>query len=281
MPEFARLLIAAVLGSVLVLAGYWYLNGSAQRSLTAPRVGSPEELLAAPVSELASAGVSLEAQVAGLQRSQQQLLTEVAQLRAQLEGAVGIAVPTQPAAEVAFVQAPGEGTGLSVERLAAAGVPSEDAEALIQRLDELALARLEASYRIRQAATSGDPDVQRAARDARRQLPADSAAIREEFGDSAYDSYLYASGQANRVEVSSVLRSSTAVDAGIEPGDYLRSLDGQPLYNVRDLTARIREGSPEETYALSLERNGQTIEVWVPGGPLGVRVTGAAIEPGN
>ncbi len=127
----------------------------------------------------------------------------------------------------------------------------------------------------------GDKTLNRSAREQRRLIPRDAVVIREEFGDTAYDSYLYASGQPNRVEVASVLRSSAAVSAGVQSGDFLRSLDGNPLYNARDLTSRLRESSSDETYALAIERNGRTFEVWVPGGPLGVRVTSATVLPSD
>ena len=78
-----------------------------------------------------------------------------------------------------------------------------------------------------------------------------------------------------------MLRSSAAVAAGLQTGDVLRSLDGNPLYSVRDLTSRVREGSPDQTYALSIERGGEAFEVWVPGGPLGVRVNGSSVAPNN
>ncbi len=282
MPDFARLLLAAVLGGVLVVAALWYFDQPAPAvALATDTNGQPSATLA-PLSSPAKEEASLAAQVDGLQRTQQQLREELAALREQLVAATGNFTPVPSAAAAAAPGAVAAVAGeLTVERLAATGVVAEDAEALVQRLDELALARLEASYQVRQAAASGDADLQRAARDARRQIPADAAAIREEFGDATYDNYLYASGQPNRVEVTSVLRSSTAIGAGVEPGDYLRSLDGQPLYSTRDLTTRIRAGSPEQTYALTIERNGETIDVWVPGGPLGVRVSGAAVEPGG
>jgi len=278
MPEFVRLVLAAVLGGGMVLAAGWYL----ERSTPAP--GPAISKARQPVGSVAQASAPaagqalLAAAVDGLQRSQQQLQAQLLALQDQFIAATATQAPV-PAPGTALVNAASAVTTLTAERLAATGVAPEDAEALVLRLDELALARMEASYQVRQAAASGDPDLQRAARDARRQVPADITAIREEFGDATYDSYLYASGQPNRVEVASVLRSSTAVGAGVEPGDYLRSLDGQPLYSVRDLTARIRDGSPEQTYALTIERNGETIDVWVPGGPLGVRVTGAVVDP--
>ena len=47
-----------------------------------------------------------------------------------------------------------------------------------------------------------------------------------EFGDQVYDAYLYATGQTNRLVVSSILATSPAHDAGIQSGRY-RLLSGR------------------------------------------------------
>ena len=148
---------------------------------------------------------------------------------------------------------------------------------MIERLDALALARLEADYRVRR--DTGTGEAARQARIDRRAIPRDSDTIREEFGDEAYDQYLYSLNQPNRVQVASVLGESSAQSAGVQQGDVLRSFDGEPLFNVRDLTRRISEGDVERSYSLMVERNGEVIETWVPGGPLGVRVSGSIAEP--
>ena len=81
------------------------------------------------------------------------------------------------------------------------------------------------------------------------------------------------------MQVSSVLGESSAQSAGVQQGDVLRSFDGEPLFSVRDLTRQISEGDVERSYSLMVERNGEVIETWVPGGPLGVRVNGAVAQP--
>lgn len=279
MPEFVRLLLAAILGAGLVVAVNWCqrglkpLSNAVNQTADASRVERTVDASDEPLSERFRA----------LQRSQEQVLGELAQLRAQVERssgadyAAGDRQPAEGAPEIAVAQRDPDNGLLTPAQLIATGIAEDDAEALVQRLDELALARLEADYAVRQA--SGDQAQNRAAREERRRIPRDADAIREEFGDSAYERYLYARGQPNRVEVASVLRSSSALAAGVEPGDHLKALDGKPLFSVRDLTARVREGSPGESYALEIERNGETIELWVPGGPLGVRVNAATVPP--
>lgn len=271
-------LFGGLLGGALVLAGVALFDAfggahrDADRSQVSSDLGATES-----ASELA-------VQVANLELAQGRLQDELASLRRQLAGAR--VEPEEAAAEQVSTlseqrqpppRAQGRASVASAAALVAAGVSETDADQIISRLDALALARLEANYRVRQA--SGDEAQQ--ARLERRAIPKDSAVIREEFGEAAYDRYLYSLEQPNRVAVASVLRESTAQGAGVQNGDLLRSLGGEPLYSVRDLTERVRQGSPDETYALVVERNGETIETWVPGGPLGVRVTGEVVEPGN
>jgi len=247
-------------------------------------VGNPDAALTqAQTSDRSS---ELAVQVANLELAQRRLQDELQQLRGRVgassdlftetsadkvEQTAGLAAPNQERANPAGVRP----TVASAELLVAAGVPETDADEMIARLDALALERLEANFRVRSASAD---DVNQARLD-RRAIPQDSAAIREEFGESAYDRYLYALERPNRVAVASVLRESSAEVAGLEQGDFLRSLDGEPLYSVRDLTERVRQGAPDQTYALVVERNGETIETWVPGGPLGVRVSGELVEP--
>lgn len=225
--------------------------------------------------------------VANLRLAQQRLQAELGELRGAMgrglsEDAVGSegAVAQVPATNTAARPRRPGGVVTTAQALIIAGVSEPEADSMIARLDALALARLEANYQVRQASADGGSGASQARLD-RRAIPPDSAAIRQEFGDTAYDQYLYASEQPNRVSVASVLRESSAQGVGVETGDYLRSLDGEPLYSVRDLTQRVQQGSPEQTYSLVVERNGQTIETWVPGGPLGVRVSAELVEPGS
>lgn len=278
MPDAARLLLAGLVGAGIALMGQWWLLNNAAHKDTGSAVPLNSTETQSATGDMSS--VALARALTELQSNQLALQDELIALRDQLaRGSVGSGLESsEPAAEQPVnSEARPTNTAVTVGRLTAAGLAQDEADALIQRLDELALARLDTDYRIRQAA--GDRELNKAVREERRQIPRDADAIRQEFGDAAYDSYLYAGGRPNRVEVASVLRSSAAERAGLQPGDVLRSLDGKPLFGVRDLTAQVRAGGPDQTYALSFERDGQTSEVWVPGGPLGVRVNGRSVAP--
>ena len=273
MPDFSRLLLAALLGAVLALGGSVLFRADNP----AGDLNADDQATELAVESTGSPELDQQIRIANLELSQQQLRDELAALRRSLAGGEQQA---PDAAAFTATTAPGpanQTTVATADGLIAAGISSADAQLMVERLDALALARLEADFRVRKE--TGDAGQQ--ARQDRRAIPRDRDVIRSEFGDTAYDQYLYSLNQPNRVEVSSVLRDSAAQNAGVQDGDFLRSLDGEPLFSVRDLTRQIREGDAERTYRLQVERGGQVIETWVPGGPLGVRVSGTVAEPGN
>ena len=273
MPDFSRLLLAALLGAVLALGGSVLFRADNP----AGDLNADDQATELAVESTGSPELDQQIRIANLELSQQQLRDELAALRGSLAGGEQQA-PDAAAFTATPAPAPANQTTVATaDGLIAAGISSADAQLMVERLDALALARLEADFRVRKETG----DVGQQARQDRRAIPRDRDVIRSEFGDTAYDQYLYSLNQPNRVEVSSVLRDSAAQNAGVQDGDFLRSLDGEPLFSVRDLTRQIREGDAERTYRLQVERGGQVIETWVPGGPLGVRVSGTVAEPGN
>jgi len=280
MPDMVRLLLAAILGATLALVGHYFLADS--RSATTYANGDANGVGRSDIDGADGYGSTSEQQVrlANLELGQKRLVEELNALRASraLSGAGTESI--DPVAAVNPPESNATRTGpsvASVRSLTAAGINPDDAQAMIERLDQLALARLEADYRVRR--DTGTSEAAQQARRDRRAIPRDSDTIREEFGDDAYDQYLYSLNQPNRVQVASVLGESSAQSAGVQQGDLLRSLDGEPLFSVRDLTRRVSEGDSGRTYSLMVERNGEVIETWVPGGPLGVRVSGSVAEP--
>ncbi len=61
--------------------------------------------------------------------------------------------------------------------------------------------------------------------------------------------------------VSEVTPGSPAAKAGIEPGDIILALNGQPVSGPDDLSVNISETSPGTTVHLKIARNGQTHDV--------------------
>lgn len=106
-----------------------------------------------------------------------------------------------------------------------------------------------------------------------------SRSLRAELTDPEYDAYLYATGRANRVIVESVLGGSPASNAGIQAGDAILRYDNKPVYNWSDLTSATSEGDPNATVAVTIERNDQQQQVYVPRGPLGIRLSTDSVAP--
>jgi S1-C subfamily serine protease len=95
-------------------------------------------------------------------------------------------------------------------------------------------------------------------------------ALRAELGDAEYERYLTATGRPTQVQVMDVLASSNAERAGLQAGDQIVSYAGSRVFDVRELNALTREGSGGESVTVEVRRNGQTVQVQVPRGPLGV-----------
>jgi hypothetical protein len=103
--------------------------------------------------------------------------------------------------------------------------------------------------------------------------------LRERLGESAYDAYLYASGQTNRVAVSSLLESAQAGQAGIKPGDHIIRYDSQPIYNWRELRSATTSGNIGDSVEVEVDRDGETLQFYLMRGPLGIRMDALRVAP--
>lgn len=110
-------------------------------------------------------------------------------------------------------------------------------------------------------------------------LGEDGGSLREEIGDSAWDRYLYLTGEDNRVAISSVIPGSAAEAAGLQPGDLIESYAGGQPFRFSELRQATTEGEKGELVAVRIRRGGRLIDAWVPRGPLGVRLGMARAEP--
>jgi serine protease Do len=68
----------------------------------------------------------------------------------------------------------------------------------------------------------------------------------------------------NGVLVEDVLPDGPADKAGLDVGDVILSIDGQPLKNVRDLSLRMYEYTIGDTITLQVQRGGKTAQLRVP-----------------
>lgn len=97
-----------------------------------------------------------------------------------------------------------------------------------------------------------------------------AAALRAELGDADYERYLEGTEQPRSVVVRGVETDSAAAHAGILPGDEIRAYAGQRVFNQRDLNALMLAGTPGEIVATTIVRDGQSLQLYVTRGPLGL-----------
>lgn len=116
-------------------------------------------------------------------------------------------------------------------------------------------------------------------REALNAMSEEGSSLREEIGDSAWDRYLYLTGEDNRVAVSSVIPGSAAEAAGLQPGDLIESYAGGQPFGYNDLRQATIEGEKGELVAVRIRRRDRLIDAWVPRGPLGVRLGMTRAEP--
>ena len=96
------------------------------------------------------------------------------------------------------------------------------------------------------------------------------SALRSDLGDADYERYLKAMGRPTSVAIQNVLASSPAERSGLKSGDEVLSYDGKRVFDLRDLNALTFEGTAGEPVTLSVRREGQTVQLTMPRGPLGV-----------
>jgi S1-C subfamily serine protease len=153
------------------------------------------------------------------------------------------------------------GSGASrVDLLVGAGFTRDRAEQIVQRDREL---RRAAVYREYETTGTVRPLSGGA------QLASD-VALRQELGDADFERYLAASGRPTRVVVAGVAAGSSAAHAGLMPGDEVLAYGGERVFNFRELNELALKRSIGETVATTVVREGQTLQLFVTGGPLGV-----------
>ena len=182
-----------------------------------------------------------------------------------------------------------------LQRLVATGATASEADAILAFTDELQLQQIEARYRLLRDRVDDDAGTQTAdARDSDRQKRIASASerfrelhalgdtgqqVRDTFGDTAYDRYLYAIDQPNRVRIERVLPGSNAERAGLAPGDVLLSYDRQTVRSLDDVLRAATRGNDGESASIELLRGAERMSITLPRGPLGIQGAGESINP--
>jgi len=236
-----------------------------------------------------SGGSTDGARLAALERA----LAAEAERRVELEGRVGelanelvalrdeespAAIERAPEPEVAAEQgqrprrafaARGD-SPRQVERLIAGGFSPDRAEWIDRRTQELRMQALQAQY-----------DAQRDGRPIEPGTVLGERALRAELGEADYERYLQAVGRPTSVGVQGLLASSPAERAGLTTGDEIVSYDGQRVFDLRELNALTLAGTAGESVVVEVRREGQTLQLVMPRGPIGIFGGGFRGPPGR
>jgi hypothetical protein len=164
---------------------------------------------------------------------------------------------------------------ITTENLVKAGIDEELAADIVRRRNEIDLKILELRDR---ASRDGYLDTERYALELN-QLREQDISLRDEIGDDYYDRYLFAMGQSNRVKVASVMMGSPAEMSGMKNGDVILNYDNRRMFNWNELQEATSRGERGEYVNVAVLRNGQLVNLWVPRGPLGVRLGAARVKP--
>ena len=148
-----------------------------------------------------------------------------------------------------------------MERLIEAGFLPAEAEWILEREQQLQMESLQARY---EAGRSGDPS------DFYRDRFSTSSQMREELGDAGYERYLQANGRPTNVEISSVIGSSPAQSAGLQPGDEIVRYDGERVFSMTDINLASMQGEAGQNVVIDFVRDGVPMQIVMPRGPLGV-----------
>ena len=164
----------------------------------------------------------------------------------------------------------------SMERaLIAAGIDAATAADIKRRGDELAMREMYLRDRAHREEWLDSPRFA----EEMAAIQAQRTSIRDEIGDDAYDRYLFAQGEGNRVRIDDVMSESPAAQAGLQTGDMILRYGDTRIFSPDDLVAQTRGGTAGEAIRLDVMRNGERVEIDVPRGPLGLRIAATQSEP--
>lgn len=210
-----------------------------------------------------------------LERRLQDLEGEIAILQAAASAAMSADSDTAAAGQD---DAPGEDgqsrAWFDEQALVASGLDETSARELRLFFEQLELERL----RLRDRATREGWDSART-RDEFTALEDRESSLRERLGDEGYAAYLYAAGRSNRVEVTNVLASAPAGQAGIQAGDQILRYGDERIYSPRELRSAIADGDIGDLVEVEVEREGESLRFYLSRGPLGVRTSSLSVAP--
>ena len=164
---------------------------------------------------------------------------------------------------------------IDAEVLASGSFSASEIERLQERFEAIELEKLYLRDRATREGWIGRPRYARELHE----LDQGYAALRDDYGDEAYDWILFASGRRNRIVVQRVMEDSEAASVGLEPGDLIWRYDERRVFDMRALQRATSEGALGRTTAIDVLRDGESLRLYAGRGPLGVALLMRSVEP--
>jgi hypothetical protein len=242
--------LAAILGAIV---GF----GAGIRFATPPAPSPPVDAAVEPTASPAAA--PLEQALERERQARDALELEVARLRERVPEPEVPAAETEPPA--------GEAPDADIfdrDSLVQAGIPPHEVARLQARFEAFELELLYLQDEARRAQWK-PPRLQSEQSNARQEM-------RNEVGDDDYDAMLYAAGRKNRVIILDVLANSAAETGGLRKGDAILQYGDERIFDMNSLVSATREGERGALTEIRYERGGDVRRIFVPRGPIGVRL---------
>lgn len=163
----------------------------------------------------------------------------------------------------------------SIQALIDAGISEEQAVWIQERLDDAELQQLYLRDRATREGWLNKPRYHRE----RQQYMNAVTSLRGEVDDDVYDRLLYTLGRANRVVVRDTMQNSIAAQYGLQSGDQIVEYAGQRIFNIGELSALVSQGESGVMTLVKVKRDGEIYDIYLPRGPLGIRMNAARIAP--
>ncbi|WP_455209816.1 PDZ domain-containing protein [Kaarinaea lacus] len=263
-------------------------NSNRQVSTSPPSASQPEPVATSQMAEIKDEIYELTALRELVQKEVQarkELQTQLSEVTARLESLESYqnseTADTQQTSGSTIIRTTNNRQGINrpgwinAQALLDAGLDEFQANKIRQVYEDVEMQRL---YLRDQAIREGWIGDERY-RQEREKLDARLESLRDELSEKEYDAYLFATGRPNRVMIQSTLSTSPARDAGIKTGDNVIRYNNIRIYTWADLRNATTQCTTDSMVEVELERNGQQHRVFVPCGPLGVRLDNTSVQP--
>ena len=233
------------------------------------------------IYELTALRELVQKEVQAREELQSQLNEVTARLESLEHNKVSEAANPQPTGDSTIIRTTNNRQGISrpgwinAQALLDAGLDEFQANKIRQVYEDVEMQRLYLRDRAIREGWIGDERY----RQEREQLDARLESLRDDLSEKEYDAYLFATGRPNRVIIQSTLSTSPARDAGIKTGDNVIRYNNIRIYTWADLRNATTQCTTDSVVEVELERNGQRHRVFVPCGPLGVRLDNSSLQP--